>query len=255
VRQDRINAAMLLSLRARIPNTRQINVSSQCGIVVLEASRTPEDSLPAATMVEMAFTTLAAAWPLISRANSQEDQDGILDDLSRHLDGQLSILESMSKQIDDVDRQGASLQRVARKLHANRLALVNNTSQIRQRYPSLTPEPVVEPFSYHTPSGDPLDSSEGQVLMAAVALFHTKNKRYPVTAAALSKAVEVSEEVLDFVSRVPNVFEAAKERVRKTLSRKRARCGDDAPEIAAGQPGEEEGGGSPQSAQGSGEAP
>lgn len=223
VRQDRINAAVLISLRARIPNTRQFDISMYQGIPILQASRGPEDALPASTLIEVAFTTLAAAWPLINRSHHVDDKDAILETVSKQYETQLEELEKLSKRIDAVDRSGIALQREAAGLRKIRDTIVGSVNQVRLQFPCLVPEPLVELPVYVTSSEDPLDSEQGQALVSHMMTYYQSKQRYPTTLAVLNKDNTISEECLELVRCMPTVFQAAKDRAKALRTRKRAR--------------------------------
>lgn len=217
IRQDTINAAVLISLRARIPNTRQINLSWYKGIPVLQASRSSDDALPAAVLVELAFSALAAAWPMINRTDRGEDKDAVLDAVVKQYENQMLELEKLSKRIESIDRTGISLRREAVALSKIRQAIVDSVNQLRLQFPCLTPEPIVEAFDL---SED--DGATEETLIDTLCAFRQAKGRFPPNAGAYKKSDYATLACVELIDRKPNTFEAAKEKAKK-LSHKRTR--------------------------------
>lgn len=217
IRQDTINAAVFISLRARIPNTRQINLSWYKGIPVLQASRSSDDALPAAVLVELAFSALAAAWPMINRTERGEDKDIVLDAVVKQYENQMLELEKLSKRIESIDRTGISLRREAVALSKIRQAMVDGVNQIRLQFPCLIPEPIVEAFDLSEEDG-----STEETLIDTLCAFRQAKGRFPPTAAVYKKSDYATLACVELIDRKPNTFEAAKEKAKK-LSHKRAR--------------------------------
>ena len=212
MRASRINAAIFLSLSARIDDTRPLDVKMYNGIPVLQASRSAEDFLPAAQLIEMSFYTFASLWPAIARSRG-DDTGGLLDAVARHFEAQVEELTKLSKKIDNVERMAITLQREAVGMKKIRDTLCTGVDQVRLQYPQLT---LSEEAHSAVEQGDAWTSANGKALLAAIAAYKTAKKgRYPKGLHDL----EVAEEVLTFASGLPNCFEKAVALVKSQQTR------------------------------------
>lgn len=217
LRQDTINAAVFISLRARIPNSRQIDLSWYKGIPVLQASRSSDDSLPAAVLVELAFSALASAWPMINRAaDREENKDVVLEAVVKHFESQMMELEKLSKKIESIDRAGIALRRDAVALTKIRQSMVDGVNQLRLQFPCLVPEPIVDAFD----ASEDDDAGTEETLIDTLCAFRAAKGRFPPTSAAYKKSEFATLACAELIDRKPNTFEAAKEKAKK-LSQKR----------------------------------
>jgi hypothetical protein len=211
MRASKINAALFISLSARIDDTRPLDVRLYNGVPVMQASRRAEDVLPASVMIELAFHAFASLWPTIARSRG-DDTDGMLDAVARHFEAQVEELTKLSKRIDNVERLAVTLQREAVGMRKIRDNLCTGVDQTRLQYPQLAlPEapPVAEP-------GDAWTSATGKALLDAITTFKTARKgRYPKSLAEL----EIPEETLTFASSIPNCFEKAVSIVKSQQTR------------------------------------
>lgn len=186
------------------------------GIPVLQASRSAEDALPAAQLVELAFSAFASVWPTIARSRG-EDADGVLDSIARHMDSQMEELESMSKKINAIERMAITIQREAVGIRKIRDSMVGSIDQVRLQYPQLTSQ---EEEHEGAQSVEGWASEPGKALLVAIESFKSLKKgRYPKHLGELS----LSDEVLAFASTIPNSFEKAISMVKNSQTRKRAR--------------------------------
>jgi hypothetical protein len=136
-RQGKINCAVLISLATRIQNTRPLHLSFEHGVAVLKASRSADDALPARSLVELALTTLATAWPLVQRRRGERPDESIFCSISELFDSQLTEVTKLSKQADELDKNGRSLQRLAVQLRKTRDALAKGVDTVRIQFPQL----------------------------------------------------------------------------------------------------------------------
>jgi hypothetical protein len=174
-----------------------------------------EDSLPAAQLVELAFSAFASMWPTIARSRG-EDVDGVLDSIARHLDAQMEELESMSKKINAIERMAITIQREAVGIRKIRDS-VGSIDQVRLQYPQLTAR---EDEHEGAQPVEGWESEPGKALLAAIESFKSAKKgRYPKHMGDL----ELDESVLTFASNMPNALEKAVAMVKSSQTRKRAR--------------------------------
>lgn len=140
-RQGRINCALLISLSARIPDTRPLQLSLEYGVVILRASRSASDHLPPRSLVETALNTLATAWPLVQRHRSEQnsgaDSEVIFNSVAELFEAQLAEVTKLSKQADELDKNGRCLQRIASQVRKSRDALAKGVDTVRIMYPQL----------------------------------------------------------------------------------------------------------------------
>lgn len=228
VRMGAINAAVIVSLRARIPGTKPLHLSIEHGIPVLRLSRESDDVLPARTLVQLGFTTLASAWPLIQnqRGDDQDQGRDVLNAASAFLDEQLSKTTKLSKNIDELEKQARALNRIASDLKKTRDCIVKSVDCIRVQYPQLLPEFEEEVTDINT---SPWSDARSQLLLDAVLTHKVDHgNRYPKSMEELG---ELPEEVRAFCCQHPglefkDVLQRAKARVPK--GRKRSRHQEDA---------------------------
>ena len=136
-----INAAVLVSLRARVPGKKQMDISLRQGIVVAYLSRAADDPLPAETLVRLGFYSMASIWPLLQFHRGDSDQhSSALQNASAFLDEQLLKAQKLSKSIDDLEKQCRNLRRVSVDLKKTRDSMVNGVECLRTQFPQLQPE-------------------------------------------------------------------------------------------------------------------
>ena len=176
-RQGQINCAVLISLAARIPSTRPLHLSFEHGVPVLRASRNAEDALPARSLVELALSTVATVWPLIQRQRGEHSEEHLLCSISELFDAQLVEVAKLSKQADELERQGRSLQRSATQVRKCRDALAKGVDTIRIQFPQLV---VGQSDSDEVESESIWTQPEAAALLELVQQFKTEHRgRYP----------------------------------------------------------------------------
>ena len=100
----RINSAMLISLNARIPGTKNIDLSMQNNCLVLRASREADDTLPVDVLVRLAFATMSTSWPLVSKQQGCKT-DELLLSVNSFLENQIVRCSMLGKAILDLEKQ------------------------------------------------------------------------------------------------------------------------------------------------------
>ena len=215
VRQDRVNAAVFISLSARIPNTRPLQITMSAGIPVLQISRAADAVIPPAAMIEMGLLALAQAWPLVSR-NGGEHIDGVVESVAQHFESQLAEIDKFSRTIENLDRTGIQLQRNAAALRKVRDSMTSSIEQTRLRYPQLCLEALE---AAAVSDGDPWESEAGVGLLDTVASYKAAKGRYPKGL----RDLEPTEAALAFAENVPNCVDVAVRRLKAQVVRKRPR--------------------------------
>jgi hypothetical protein len=218
-RQGQINCAVLISLAARIPNTRPLHLSFENGVPVLRASRNAEDTLPARSLVELALSTLATVWPLIQRQRGDHSEEHLVCSITELLEAQLGEVAKLSKQADELERQGRSLQRAAGQVRKCRDTLAKGVDTIRIQFPQLVAGEANSDEETESPWALPASTA----LLELVHQFKTEHRgRYPKTFKELGG---LPEDVAQFVQLhqvpLPDVVNRAKALVPKGPKRAR----------------------------------
>lgn len=186
VRTGSINAAILVSLRARVHGKKQIDLSLRQGIPVIYMSRAADDALPAETLVKLGFSAMASAWPLL-QSNRGEQGDAALQSASMFLDEQLVKAQRLSKSIDDLEKQCRSLGRVSSDLKKTRDGMIKDVDCLRTQFPQLQPEWAEEEEQVV----DPWASPEAKELIRLVISWKDEHGgRYPKELADLGALPE-----------------------------------------------------------------
>lgn len=212
-RLGRINAAMMISLKARIPNTRQLQLDIQHGIPVLRASREFDDPLPALTLVQLALTTMASAWPLLQRTRGNEADDA-LQAACDFLDDQLSKATQISKVIIDLEKQSRMTQKLVDNLTKTRDGIIKDVNGLRIQYAQLNSTVEEEEENIFDPWADPN-------LKEVLACIHKhklekNHNKYPKSMAD----VEITAAAQDFLERWPEIeFKTLIEKAKASVKR------------------------------------
>ena len=115
VRTARVNAALYLSLIDRIGGRPVLQLETVHGVPVLWASRGAHDELSAASLVELAFTAFAAAWPLIHErgARGAAGEGALQQGVAQLLAAQLEEFARLEPRIAFLERSGDQMRREA----------------------------------------------------------------------------------------------------------------------------------------------
>ena len=229
VRSSRINGAVFISLCARVPGTRQLDMRIEHGTPVLWASRSADDELPAKNLIEFAFLAFAQSWPVLCRQRGDAIESTV-EAVSSFLDGQLADFERFSKRIESVEKISLQLQREVSSMKKIRDNLVSGVDNIRLKYPNLTPQAVEDAEPSLPSTENAWESAYGVEILEAIRTWRRDKgggRRYPKLMGELSS---LSEEAVAFASRIPGAFTIAIVRVKDEMqSTKRKRTtGDDA---------------------------
>ena len=220
VRCGKINAAMLISLSARIAGARPIDLKIHSGIPVFLASRDSFDGLPAATLVEFAFHSFASMWPAVARNVDGDEPHDLTDAFSRYLNAAYDDFEALSKRINLIERSAITIQREATALRKQRDAMVNHIDQFKTLYPQLVPADNEETEEEVSSYDEFWETDLGNSFLNAVEMFkNEKRGRYPKEMADL----KLDETISSSVATIPNVLEKAVSLVKARQTRKRAR--------------------------------
>lgn len=198
LKQDRVNAAVLISLSARIQNSRAIELKMYHGVPVILASRKSDDSLPASVLVRLAFQMLAEIWPMIQRGEHDQG-DSVVQAVSAHYAEQLGHLDSLSRRIDIIDRRAIEQQRDAAAMRKIRDALVGGVDQVQRRFPQLISHACELEW----------ESTVAQELLEKIGAYIETKKRYPKTFEDLDMTTELP----------PDMFQQGVSRVKKSRKR------------------------------------
>jgi hypothetical protein len=143
-----INAAMFLSLRAKIPNcVSRVSLRTDSGVPVLYVYRTSEDSsVTAEGLVELGFRFLAQMWPeWCRRASCGEDVDAAaasarvqaLQAAAALLDRQVEGLEALGRQLTSMAKLCDGLRKEVHKLQKTRDDMWRDISRTYAAQPEL----------------------------------------------------------------------------------------------------------------------
>lgn len=230
VRLGTINAAVLISLRARISGTRPIQLSIDHGIPVVRMSREADDALCARAMVQLGLTMLSTTWPLLQAHREAQSDDALLTACCGFLDDQLNKAVKLTKNIDDLDKQIRTISRIAMDMRKTKESIVRSVETIRVQYPQLLPEADTDDEDQDpSVSSDPWDHSGSLVLLDAILNHRTQHGgRYPK---ALDDMAGLPDEARTFLLLYPGVsfkeiIQKAKNRAPKGRNAKRARADD-----------------------------
>lgn len=197
VEANRCNCAMLISLKTRIPNCKQIDVSIVSGIPVVKASRHGHDALSAASLVQLAFTTLHQIWPHLA-TNMSKNEDLVLDSFCSFLEKQIHQIELIQPRITAMEKASDNLAREVNALRKLRDSMISEVKTLQLKHPQLL-----------------ISNSDNvellQTVTDAIIDFKSNNPRraYPKTKDELNLDIEILTQVTD------DVFKQAESRVRK----------------------------------------
>lgn len=134
------NCGLFLSLEARCAGMPALHITLQHGVPVLYVSRDGlDDSWPARSVVEVAFRTLAEAWPLINR-NRGEDVSPTIAAVADFLEEHLREADGLSKSIAAISRSAMALNRESQSLEKIRDGLFAGVARLRLNHPLLAPQ-------------------------------------------------------------------------------------------------------------------
>ena len=197
VEANRCNCAMLISLKTRIPNCKQIDVSIVGGIPVVKASRNTHDALSAASLVQLAFTTLHQIWPHLA-TNLSKNEDLVLDSFCDFLEKQIHQIEKIQPRINALDKASDSLAREVNSLRKLRDSMIAGVKTLQIKHPQLL-----------NSNADNVELL--QTVTDAISAFKVNNARhqYPKKKTDLNLDSEMLTQVTD------EIFKQAEMRVRK----------------------------------------
>jgi len=173
-RAGKINAALFLSLRCKIPHTRAVTIRRIAGIPVLYVSGL---DLTPVQVVEIGFRVMAQLWSALPSGTTSEDlpgQDTLFNSVAELIGKQLNHLTQLNGHIDEIERHANAQLKTASKLHKLRQEFLSEITNIQSTHD-------IWPVSSQRTS-DPIDY---QALESAVVQYHEKNARYPKNEAQL----------------------------------------------------------------------
>lgn len=172
IQQNRINAAILISLSARVSGTKQVDLKFEHGIPVLRVSRNSDDSIPASNMVKLAFITLAEVWPFITYKR-EESVNSIVEDMISHVDTQLISINSLTRQINSLEKSGLQLQRDSVALKKTRDSMLKQVEILKIQHPCMWGGDKVEA------DDDGGEEEIREACMNAIIKYRQDKGRYP----------------------------------------------------------------------------
>ena len=215
IRMGKINAAVFISIKARIPNTKPLQITMYGGIPILQVSRDAEDALPPASMVQLGLLALAQAWPLLNRHDNKKSE-GIIEAVVGQYENQLQEIQKFSKRIEDLEKTANNLHRQASALSKIRDAMATSIENTRITYPQLCSETVELALK----PDDQWHSDLAQLFLETIRSWKDSKGRYPKAL----RDLDLDENVLEFASKIPNALDEAVKRVKITVvPKKRAR--------------------------------
>ena len=209
----RVSMAMLISLNKRIPNKDRITLSMETGVFTVWASRDAGDSLPAVTLVEVAFRVAAETWRVVSSLGQNDaNQSSLLASLKAHVDGQITRFLSLDKQIERMVDSANSQLRAAKEMKAVQVQMLTSAQAVLLKLP-------------HGDAGAENDfwQEEGGKRLLAAVLEWKRSKgggtRYPQKASDVNHmAGSVGDEFFAEAVRRAKAGEAAKRKRKKDES-------------------------------------
>ena len=130
----RANVALYVSLVDRIHGKPKISMEILHGIPVLWAGRNVADDLSAASLVEMAFSTVAGVWGQLASALDRDDAEATLHQVHAFLTSHLSELQGLEKQCETLDKAANTIKDQVASLRDARARLVAQATQFRARH-------------------------------------------------------------------------------------------------------------------------
>ena len=206
VDQNRINCAVLISLKSRIQGlqgTKQIDLTFMEGIPVLRASRGPNDAISPLAIVKMAFLTVVNMWPYLS-ANKSKNEDTVVHAVSEYLDAQLGSIQSMQREINLLDKSIGGLQKQVGRMRRVQGDMLQGLQSVKLQHPQLIKNVAHD-------QGDRIELLDA--LEAAVVSFREREQNtqghYPKT----GEELQLPDELRPRVDKA--AFDEAVKRVRK----------------------------------------
>lgn len=207
-RTERINGAIFLSLRCKIPHMRPLQLKEVAGIPVLYVSG--GDMTPA-QVAEIGFRVMAQLWPLL-RNSKNDTGSSTIEQLSHSVTKlvsmQLNALIATNRQIEDVESHANSILRTAHRMRRLRQEQLDAITHLQTTH-DLWPEPS---------SGARTVTSVTDV-ENAVRTYYNANMRYPKTEEHLGIVLPMSIELEHVVRRVK--AEIARERATEHREQKK----------------------------------
>lgn len=171
VASGRCNAAMFVSLQARIPGKEKIDITSMHGVPVLWISRLALDEMSVSTCVELAFMFFAQCWPLLCEGRGDDDISTTTSSMCDHLERQRGEYNKLTKIITRIESASRELYDEAKTLKDVRNKLIEGIDKLQIKNPQLVPV-----FEYNR-------SVEN--LQKSISNWHLDKCRYPVTVSDL----------------------------------------------------------------------
>ena len=220
LRNSRINGAIFISLTARVPGTRQLDLRLEQGTPILWASRSADDELPAKSLIEFAFLAFAQNWPVLCHQRG-EDVESTVEAVAALLDSQLAEFESFRKRIESIENLALQLQRQAVSLRKIKENLSLGVDNIRLKFPGLTLAGLEdgEPASNVPAAETTWDSAAGVEVLEAIRAWRRDKgggRRYPKLVGELAG---LSEDAVSFVGRWPGSFTVGVSMVKDEVQR------------------------------------
>ena len=215
-REGTINAAVKISLRARIGGKKQLEFDTVHGIPVLWVSREYEDDMPSQCLVTQAFTTMASAWPLLMRSKGSDDENA-MSAIREHLDVNFQQADSLSKQITNLQSTVRANNRTIDELKKIRDAIVSAVDTLRLKHPKLNLHSIED----NNP--DPFDDPEVEELLQCITNHKIGNHgKYPknMDEVELSEGAKAFWQTWQSAIKLGDLVEKLKARARQGLKRK-----------------------------------
>jgi hypothetical protein len=178
VQVGRINAAMFISLQARVPGRDRFELRIEQGIPVLWISRDKGDSDSAASLVEYAFRSMANCWPMLCRDVHRDTEETVLQAVAEHFSTELANLEVLSRQILKLKKDSEACLRDATALQKLHDDMHGNVLRVQTLYPGIVQtHPVAEEVIVQQDTTTELrESPLWQEILNAVTDYHKRNE-------------------------------------------------------------------------------
>jgi hypothetical protein len=229
VAAGRINAAIFMSLRCRIPNRKSIELDTLCGIPVLYISRESNESeVSASALIELSFRMMSQLWPFMWKSKSRGATD--FAEALRSISGLLSHhkdqLQSLTKQIDELTKTGNGILKASERLRKVRDGMIAGIKHVEDAHSEALcadqPAEACEPTNPEEALETALQRPETEILLQAIAAYNDKYKRYPKKMTTIKfPNAQVPNEIIDELASNGLTLDKLNEHVQKRAQCKR----------------------------------
>jgi hypothetical protein len=218
---NRANAGLFLSLSARYPGKPSLQITIENNMPVVYASRSEDDAIPVACMVEVAFRAMAEVWPHICRQRGEGVQLSV-QAAAEQFEEQISQCESLSKHISKISDVAKTLKNQVTHLERIRDKMIAGIEGVRVNHPSLVPE-ILEDVSSEASAEEIVDpwTTPGALQLIQSIRDAKRGSRYPK-----EHEVSLKGDAFLFSQQMPNAFLLGVARLKKEYGSKKRRLDD-----------------------------